>query len=103
MIMTTTRYPAEMFPVKVRAPGNTITTFTNWTVNLIFAQFSPGALTAIGSLYFYVYFVFNIIALLCYMFFYPETKVSRLTSPLWMNLANRGSGTYSRTDGCALG
>src|SRR5688572_13780395 len=37
-------YPAEVFPVEVRALGNAITTFTNWVVNLVFAQFSPAAL-----------------------------------------------------------
>jgi MFS family permease len=67
-------YPAEIFPVEVRALGNAITTFTNWAVNLIFAQFTPGALTAIEFKYFYVFFVFNLIAMLCYIFFYPETK-----------------------------
>ncbi|KAF5003570.1 hypothetical protein FDECE_9884 [Fusarium decemcellulare] len=67
-------YPAEIFPVEVRALGNSITTFTNWLVNLVFAQFSPSALTKIGFRYFYVFFVFNFIALLCYWFFYPETK-----------------------------
>lgn len=67
-------YPAEIFPVEVRARGNAITTFTNWTVNLIFAQFSPSALSSIEFKYFYVFFVFNIIAFVCYWFFYPETK-----------------------------
>ncbi|KAJ4353202.1 uncharacterized protein N0V89_004928 [Didymosphaeria variabile] len=67
-------YPAEIFPLEIRARGNAITTFTNWTVNLIFAQFSPQALTSIEFKYFYVFFCFNIIALLCYWFFYPETK-----------------------------
>jgi sugar porter (SP) family MFS transporter len=66
-------YPAEIFPVEVRALGNAITTFTNWTVNLIFAQFTPDALTAIEFKYFYVFFVFNLVAVLCYTFFYPET------------------------------
>ena len=67
-------YPAEIFPVEVRALGNAITTFTNWVVNLVFAQFSPAALTKIGFAYFYVFFAFNIIAFLCYWFFFPETK-----------------------------
>ncbi|KAL2134793.1 hypothetical protein VTI74DRAFT_10777 [Chaetomium olivicolor] len=67
-------YPAEILPVEVRALGNAITTFTNWTVNLIFAQFTPDALTAIEFRYFYVFFVFNVTAMLCYIFFYPETK-----------------------------
>ncbi|KPM41233.1 hypothetical protein AK830_g5281 [Neonectria ditissima] len=67
-------YPAEIFPVEVRALGNAITTFTNWVVNLVFAQFSPSALTKIGFRYFYVFFVFNLIAFLCYWLFYPKTK-----------------------------
>ncbi|QIW99101.1 hypothetical protein AMS68_004619 [Peltaster fructicola] len=67
-------YPAEIFPVEVRALGNAITTFTNWILNLIFAQFTPTALTNIGFKYFYVFFAFNVIAFLCYFFFYPETK-----------------------------
>lgn len=67
-------YPAEIFPVEVRALGNAITTFSNWLINLIFAQFSPQALASIGFRYFYVFFVFNILAMLAYIFFYPETK-----------------------------
>jgi hypothetical protein len=67
-------YPAELSPVEVRALRNAITTFTNWVVNLVFAQFSPGALTKIGFRYFYVFFAFNLVACLCYWFFYPETK-----------------------------
>ncbi|KAH8725665.1 general substrate transporter [Phaeosphaeriaceae sp. PMI808] len=67
-------YPAEVFPVECRALGNAVTTFTNWAVNLIFAQFSPAALTKLEFRYFYVFFVFNVIAGLCYWFFYPETK-----------------------------
>ncbi|KAJ9138191.1 High-affinity glucose transporter 5 [Pleurostoma richardsiae] len=67
-------YPAEIFPVEVRALGNAITTFTNWAVNLIFSQFTPDALSAVGFKYFYVFFAFNIIAMFCYMFFFPETK-----------------------------
>lgn len=67
-------YPAEIFPVEVRALGNAITTFTNWSVNLIFAQFSPEALSTVGFRYFYAFFVFNLIAFLAYIFFFPETK-----------------------------
>jgi len=67
-------YPAEIFPVEVRALGNAITTFTNWFFNLIFAQFSPQALASIGFRYFYVFFVFNVIAAVVYWVFYPETK-----------------------------
>ncbi|KAL2859464.1 general substrate transporter [Aspergillus pseudodeflectus] len=67
-------YPAEIFPVEVRALGNALTTFTNWTVNLIFAQFTPDALSAVEFKYFYLFFALNLIAATCYYFFYPETK-----------------------------
>lgn len=67
-------YPAEIFPVEVRPLGNAITTFTNWVVNLLFAQSSQGALTKIGFRYFYVFFALNLVARLCYWFLYPETK-----------------------------
>ncbi|RDW59468.1 hypothetical protein BP6252_12555 [Coleophoma cylindrospora] len=67
-------YPAEIFPVDIRARGNSLSTFTNWTLNLIFAQITPTALANIGFKYFYVFFVFGIIAVVCYILFYPETK-----------------------------
>lgn len=65
---------AEIFLVEVRALGNAPTMFTNWAINLIFAQFSPQALASIGFRYFYVFFVINVIAMLCYIFFYPKTR-----------------------------
>lgn len=67
-------YPAEIFPVDIRAKGNSLSTFTNWALNLVLAQISPTALTKIGFKYFYVYFVFGIIAVACYWVFFPETK-----------------------------
>lgn len=67
-------YPAEIFPVDIRAKGNAISTFVNWTLNLIFAQISPNALSSIGFKYFYVFFIFGVISTVCFIFFYPETK-----------------------------
>jgi hypothetical protein len=67
-------YPAEIFPVDIRARGNSISTFTNWTLNLVFAQITPVALTAIGFKYFYVFFALGVVATVCYAMFYPETK-----------------------------
>jgi len=67
-------YPAEIFPVDIRAKGNSISTFTNWTLNLVFAQISPTALANIGFKYFYVFFIFGVIATVCYAMFFPETK-----------------------------
>jgi hypothetical protein len=67
-------YPAEIFPLSIRARGNAISTFTNWSLNLLFAQIAPICLTKIGFKFFYPFFVFNCVAAVCYIFFYPETK-----------------------------
>jgi sugar porter (SP) family MFS transporter len=67
-------YPAEIFPTEIRAKGNSIAAFTNWSLNLIFAQISPLALTAVNFRFFYAFFVFNLVAVVCYAVFYPETK-----------------------------
>lgn len=67
-------YPSEIFPTELRAKGNSATTFTNWATGLVFAQISPIALGQIGFKYFYVFFVFDMIAAGCFAAFYPETK-----------------------------
>ncbi|KAK5714929.1 hypothetical protein LTR15_010345 [Elasticomyces elasticus] len=66
-------YPAEIFSTEIRARGNSLSTMSNWILNLIFAQFSPIALASVGFRYFYVFFVFNLCAVICYIFLYPET------------------------------
>ena len=68
-------YPAEIFPTEIRAKGNSISTFTNWSLNLVFAQCAPIALAQIGFKFFYFFFAWNIVATVCYVMFYPETKV----------------------------
>jgi MFS family permease len=67
-------YPSEIFPTNIRAKGNYVTTFTNGTTGLVFAQISPTALGNIGFKYFYVFFAFNMISATCFYCFYPETK-----------------------------
>ena len=71
-------YPAEIFPIQIRARGNSLSTFTNWSLGLIIAQVSPIALGDIGFQYFYVFFAFNVIAVICYATVYPETKSKTL-------------------------
>lgn len=65
-------YPAEIFPVEIRARGNSISTLTNWCIGLVIGQISPLALNAVGFRFFYAFFVFNLCAALCYIFFFPE-------------------------------
>jgi hypothetical protein len=67
-------YPAEIFPIEIRAKGNSISTLTNWCLNLLFAQCAPIALSNMGFRFFYFFFAFNMFAAVCYIFFFPETK-----------------------------
>ena len=60
--------------MEIRARGNSISTLTNWCLNLLFAQTAPIALANIGFKFFYFFFAFNIVATVCYIFLYPETK-----------------------------
>lgn len=66
-------YPAEIFPTAIRARGSALATATNWSLNLIFAQCSPIALTNIGSRYFYCFVGFNWAAIFITWLWYPET------------------------------
>ncbi|KAL2789126.1 sugar transporter [Aspergillus keveii] len=67
-------YPAEIFPAEIRARGNSLSTMTNWSLNLVFAQCAPIALEDLGFGFFYFFFAWNLIAAVCYMIFFPETK-----------------------------
>ncbi|EAW20794.1 sugar porter family MFS transporter [Aspergillus fischeri NRRL 181] len=67
-------YPAEIFPAEIRARGNSLSTVTNWSLNLVFAQCAPIALEGLGFKFFYFFFAWNLIAAVCYLLFYPETK-----------------------------
>lgn len=66
-------YPAEIIPTAIRARGTSVATATNWSLNLIFAQCSPIALTTIGSKYFYCFVAFNWTAMFIVWLCYPET------------------------------
>jgi hypothetical protein len=67
-------YPAEIFPASIRARANALSTFTNWSLNLVFAQCAPIALESLGFGFFYFFFAWNLIAAVCYFVFFPETK-----------------------------
>ena len=43
-------------------------------MNLVFAQCAPIALSSLGFKFFYFFFVWNLIAAVCYFFFFPETR-----------------------------
>ena len=66
-------YQSEIFPTAIRARGSALATATNWSLNLVFAQCSPIAITRLGSDYFYCFVAFNWAAGVVVWAFYPET------------------------------
>lgn len=71
---------SEIFPTAIRAKGTSLSTFTNWAANLIFAQCSPIALSNMGYRYFYIFTAFNWVAAGLVFLFYPETQGYTLES-----------------------
>lgn len=51
-----------------------MTTFTNWSLNLVLAQCAPIGLENIGFSFFFFFMAWNVVAAVCYTMFYPETK-----------------------------
>ncbi|KAI7888497.1 general substrate transporter [Mucor mucedo] len=67
-------YPAEIYPLSIRAKGTSITTAANWLMNFIISLFVPVMLTSItwGT---YIFFgCCCAVMATCVFLFYPETK-----------------------------
>jgi sugar porter (SP) family MFS transporter len=67
-------YPAEIYPLSIRAKGTSITTAANWLMNFIISLFVPIMLTTItwGT---YIFFgCCCAVMAVCVYLFYPETK-----------------------------
>ncbi|KAI8637655.1 general substrate transporter [Parasitella parasitica] len=67
-------YPAEIYPLSIRAKGTSITTAANWLMNFIISLFVPVMLTTItwGT---YIFFgCCCLVMATCVFLFYPETK-----------------------------
>ncbi|BEJ17436.1 hypothetical protein CspHIS471_0608370 [Cutaneotrichosporon sp. HIS471] len=67
-------YQSEIFPMHMRALGASVSTASNWLNNVIIAQITPIAFSAIGYRYFIVYVATCLSnTVICY-FLFPETK-----------------------------
>lgn len=66
-------YPAEIMPTAIRARGTSLSTVTNWSLNLLFAQCSPLALSKLGFRYLYIFAALNWAGGVLIYVFYPET------------------------------
>ncbi|KAJ9626720.1 hypothetical protein H2204_009990 [Knufia peltigerae] len=67
-------YPAEITPLRIRAPANALSTSANWICNFMVVMITPVAFNNIGWRTYLIFAVFNSAALPIMYFCYPETK-----------------------------
>ncbi|KAH9829055.1 general substrate transporter [Rhodofomes roseus] len=66
-------YPAELFPMRVRAKAVSVSTATNWAFNFALAWFVPPALSNIAYKTYFIFGTFNFAAFIHILFCFPET------------------------------
>ncbi|KAK0199886.1 general substrate transporter [Desarmillaria ectypa] len=66
-------YPAELFPLKVRAKAVSLATATNWAFNFALAWAVPPGLSNIAWKTYFIFGTFNFAAFIHIFFMYPET------------------------------
>jgi len=67
-------YPAEIFPMRVRAKAVALSTATNWAFNCALAFGAPPGFATIGYKLYFVFGTFNFAGFLHVLFMFPETK-----------------------------
>jgi len=67
-------YQSEIFPMRVRALGTSVSTMANWACNVLISQISPIGLANLGYKFYIVFIVANTINGLVVWLFFPETK-----------------------------
>jgi MFS family permease len=67
-------YPAEIFPMRVRAKAVSLATATNWIFNFALAYAVPPMLNSIAYRTYFIFGTFNFAACIHVFFMYPETK-----------------------------
>ncbi|KAH6683197.1 general substrate transporter [Halenospora varia] len=71
-------YPAEIVPLKIRAPANGLSTSANWAFNFMVVMITPVSFTSIGYKTYVIFAVINAFIFPCVYFFYPETAYRSL-------------------------
>lgn len=66
-------YPAEIFPMRVRAKAVALSTAANWTFNFALAWAVPPGLATIAWKTYFIFGTFNFAAFIHVFFMYPET------------------------------
>ncbi|THZ80150.1 general substrate transporter [Aureobasidium pullulans] len=71
-------YPAEIVPLRIRAPANALATSANWIFNFMVVMITPVAFETIGYQTYIIFAVINAVIVPCVYFFYPETRLRSL-------------------------
>ncbi|EFX04559.1 major facilitator superfamily transporter monosaccharide [Grosmannia clavigera kw1407] len=71
-------YPAEVVPLRIRAPANALSTSGNWIFNFMVVMVTPVAFSSIGYKTYIIFAVINAFIVPCVYFFYPETAYRSL-------------------------
>ncbi|PWY80725.1 MFS monosaccharide transporter [Aspergillus heteromorphus CBS 117.55] len=66
-------YPAEVVPLRIRAPANALATSSNWIFNFLVVMITPVAFDTIGYRTYIIFAVINAFIFPVVLFFYPET------------------------------
>ncbi|KAI9849863.1 MAG: hypothetical protein M1837_000077 [Sclerophora amabilis] len=71
-------YPAEIVPLRIRAPANALATSANWAFNFMVVMITPVAFETIGYQTYIIFAVINAFIVPVVYFFYPETAYRSL-------------------------
>ncbi|KAI9893929.1 MAG: hypothetical protein M1814_005482 [Vezdaea aestivalis] len=71
-------YPAEIVPLRIRAPANALSTSANWAFNFMVVMITPVSFTSIGYKTYVIFAVINAFIVPVVYFFYPETAYRSL-------------------------
>ncbi|KAJ5052355.1 uncharacterized protein L3040_002106 [Drepanopeziza brunnea f. sp. 'multigermtubi'] len=71
-------YPAEIVPLRIRAPANALATSGNWLFNFLVVMITPVAFSTIGYKTYVIFAVINAFIFPIVYFFYPETAYRSL-------------------------
>ncbi|CAP85507.1 Pc20g01780 [Penicillium rubens Wisconsin 54-1255] len=71
-------YPAEIVPLKIRAPANALSTSSNWIWNFMVVMITPVAFENIGYKTYIIFAVINAAIVPVVYFFFPETTMRSL-------------------------
>ncbi|EEP75797.1 conserved hypothetical protein [Uncinocarpus reesii 1704] len=71
-------YPAEIVPLRIRAPANALATSANWAFNFMVVMITPVSFSSIGYKTYIIFAVINAFIVPVVYFFYPETAYRSL-------------------------